>query len=191
MKTNKLILSLCLFFFAVGISQAQIRAGIKGGLNFNSNGKLLQTASQIDSDNKLGYHFGGWMRIKIPVLGIFVQPELLYTHTQSEYDNTGDYKLNKIDIPVLFGTKILGIGKIYAGPAFQNILKAKLADQKLEDIEGFTVGMQLGAGVEFGKIGVDLRYERGLSKLESSITGTQDKIDSRAKQFILSLSYRL
>ncbi len=61
------------------------------------------------------------------------------------------------------------------------------------DTDSFSLGMQLGAGVEFGKLGIDARWERGLSDLETKVIHGENQeftIDSRPNQFILSLSYK-
>ena len=57
-----------------------------------------------------------------------------------------------------------------------------------------TMGAHLGARLHLGKIGVDLRYERGLT--ESEITfltneGIQSKFDARGQKWSLGVSYSL
>ena len=38
-----------------------------------------------------------------------------------------DFTFRKIDVPVLIGKKILGIGNVFAGPSFQYILASDFA----------------------------------------------------------------
>ena len=53
--------------------------------------------------------------------------------------------------------------------------------------------MQSGFGVEFGKLGIDVRWERGLSTSEAIFVDntTNINIDNRTSQIILGLSFRL
>ena len=68
----------------------------------------------------------------------------------------------------------------------------------INDVESdFTVGLHLGAGVNLGKIGIDLRYERGFSDNEARFINTNitelgtSRVDTRPDQLILSLSLKL
>ena len=103
-----------------------------------------------------------------------------------------------MDVPVLVGITIIGPLNIFAGPAFQYILNSKFDGVTIDNIENdFTVGLNIGAGVSFGKFGLDVRYERGFSENEINfidnnlLTLTDDRVDSRPNQIILSLSLKL
>ena len=106
-----------------------------------------------------------------------------------------DFSFQKIDIPVLFGKKFLGVGNIYIGPSFQYILKQGFSMSNISDVKGddFTIGIQYGVGIELGKIGLDIRWERGFSSIESSIIegSTNIEFDTRVNQVIFGLSYKL
>jgi len=58
---------------------------------------------------------------------------------------------------------------------------------------GFSLGMNIGAAINLGRIGFDVRYERGFSKNEANWTNAEKdfRLDSRPEQIIFSLSYRL
>ncbi len=172
--------------------------GIKGGLNFGSTGELSGIFDRpIDADNKVGYHLGAFGHVEF--LGLFLQPEVVYTRLNSEYKRSGtsaDYNLSKLDIPVLLGLDILGPINIKAGPSFQVVLNNELdgAGVDIEEPEDtFTVGYQLGVGVTLGQLGLDLRYEGAFQENETFGDQTlQDAgfvLDSRPSQWILSLSY--
>ena len=64
---------------------------------------------------------------------------------------------------------MLGIGNIFAGPSFQYILSSDFGLNDLSEvsISNFSLGIQLGGGVEFGRLGIDVRWERSLSKAET------------------------
>jgi hypothetical protein len=73
------------------------------------------------------------------------------------------------------------------------VLKTDLKDIELSDVENeFTVGFQIGGGVNFGKIGIDLRYERGFSPNYINLIGDVEgvRLDTRPTQLILGLSYK-
>lgn len=197
---KKLILAV-LFLTAVNLNAQNADFGIKAGLNYGSTGDFESfsqvvgdASTKINSDNRVGYHAGFFAQFQ--VLGIFIQPELLYTHINTEY-NDFDYKLNKIDAPVLVGLNILGPLNIKAGPSFQYIFNNDLenTDLKIGDVEKeISVGYQLGAGLELGRLGFDIRYEGAFNENDAfgeAATDNNFKIDSRISQWILSLSYKL
>src|SRR5690606_12223707 len=99
---------------------------------------------------------------------LYLRPELIYTRTKSDYDD-GDFKMSKLDLPVLVGAKIIGPLHVFAGSAFQYILDTEYDGISIDDVESdFTVGLNIGAGVNIGRFGVDLRYERGFSDNEAT-----------------------
>jgi len=62
--------------------------------------------------------------------------------------------------------------------------------------ENFTVGLQLGTRLKLGRFGLGIRFERGFTDNEVIILGNNDidiagRVDTRAKQWILSASYDL
>jgi hypothetical protein len=199
---KKVIFTVCLIFAYTQISTAQIQFGVKGGLNYNSN-SVEEVGTDIfdGAESKTGYHAGIWLRIKVPVIGFYIRPELVYTNLKSELTLKGtgtiaNYDFQKIDIPVLFGKKILGIGNIFVGPSFQYILDSEFDISDVSDVEtdNFSMGIQFGGGVELGKLGIDLRWERSFSGIESSFInnlGNSVDFDTRVNQIIIGLSYRL
>ena len=121
----------------------------------------------------------------------------MYPELNTEY-SAFDYKLSKIDAPVLVGLNILGPLNIKAGPSFQYILDNKVDGSgfEIEDVDkDITVGYQLGAGLGLGRLGFDLRYEGAFT--ENTAFGLNETasenftIDSRPSQWILSVSYAL
>ena len=198
---RKLILCMCLVFGLSQTSTAQIQFGVKGGINYNSNS--IKEVSEDVFDNaksKAGYHAGIWLRVKIPVTGFYIRPELVYTNLENEIfykttSTTTTHSFQKIDIPVLLGKKIFGIGNIYIGPSFQYILDSSFSISDISDVkgDGFTVGLQFGGGIEFGKLGIDVRWERGFSGIESTFLSNTTNVDfdTRVNQIIIGLSYRL
>lgn len=179
-----------------GLAQTGSGFGIKGGINYAGNGDFFNSAENAleSPDKNVGYHVGIFGKLGNK---IYVRPELVYTSTTSGYSK-GDLKINKMDVPVLVGFKVIGPLNIFAGPAFQYILNSKFDGVTIDNIENdFTVGLNIGAGVSFGKFGLDVRYERGFSENEINfvdnnlLTLTDDRVDTRPNQIILSLSLKL
>jgi len=193
---KKIFLFFAFSIAAMQFANAQINYGIKGGLNYNTTDVAVSGASGVSTDSNSGYHAGLWLRIKVPVVGLYLRPEVVYTSLKSDY-SFGTYTLNKIDIPVLVGMKFLGVGNIFVGPSFQYLLNSDLKvggiDVSNSLSKDLSIGLQVGLGVEFWKLGVDVRYETGLSKAENSfgdIASTLYKIDTQPNQFIVGLSYK-
>ena len=191
-------------FLAFGFSQisnAQIAFGLKGGVNYNNNNgdaTFSSTGNDVidGAESKSGYHAGIWFRGKLPIIGFYVRPEIVFTQIKSEYlfnDALTDYNFKKIDVPVLLGKKILGFGNIFIGPSFQYILENEFSfsDLTTDDFDKFSVGVQMGVGVEFGKVGVDVRWERGLSNTEANFVDSNLNIDNRTNQIIFGISLEL
>ncbi|WP_456378273.1 porin family protein [Lutibacter sp.] len=190
------------FLTTFTIANAQSDFGIKAGLSYNSNGDFKEFTSEVtniyknEGKGKSGFNIGFYGKLDLGP--IYIRPELLYTKTTSEYvlntGNTEDYKISKLDVPVLVGIKLIGPLNIFAGPAFQYYLENDLKGLNFDAIENdFSVGINIGASVEFGKLGIDVRYERGLSENEASWSNAGEKftLDSRPEQIIFSISYSL
>lgn len=191
---KKVFLALAFLATTIAFAQKDSGFGIKGGFNFNSNGDISNFGEDfrnIGSDSKIGYHLGVFGKIDLGPA--YFRPELVYTKTKSDYDGD-DFDMSKLDAPLLVGLDIVGPLSIFAGPSLQYILDTELEGITLNDVENdFTVGLNFGAAVALGNLGLDLRYERGFSKNEAEFVGlsTSGRIDTRPSQLILSLSLKL
>ena len=200
---KKLLFIGLLITSALSLQAQTAEFGLKGGLNYGATGDYESaqegaedfTSSFEKGENKTGFHAG--LFAEFEVLGIFLRPELMYTELNTEYSNF-DYKLQKIDAPVLVGLNVLGPLNIKAGPSFQYILNNELENSafSIGEVENeISVGYQLGAGLDLGKLEFDVRYEGAFS--ENTAFGLNEmasenfSIDSRPSQWILSLSYSL
>lgn len=195
---KKIILIVAFVFGASQFTNAQIDFGIKAGINYNNNGEdAFKDATNDIADGasaKTGYHAGIWFRGKLPILGLYLRPEIIYTEVKSEFEvlaRTEDYNFKKLDVPVLVGKKILGFANVFVGPSFQYIIEDKIDFSNLstDEFDKFTVGMQFGAGVEFDNIGIDVRWERGLTNSEAKFANNT-KIDNRVNQIIFGVSLK-
>ncbi|MCC8358598.1 outer membrane beta-barrel protein [Salinimicrobium sediminilitoris] len=195
-----------LMFATTSAAMAQSGFGVKGGLNYADNGEITYndvTNAGEDilegGESKMGYHLGVYYEANI--LGFFLRPELVYTTTKSSYQfnqQEADYSVSKIDLPILVGTKIFGPVRIFAGPSLQYIVDNDFEGFELADVKDeFTIGAQLGAGIQLGKLGLDVRYERALKENEAEFmirdggdVGLK-RVDTRPSQIIFGLSLSL
>ncbi len=201
---KKVLLVLMMITGVSGFAQSGF--GVKGGLNYSDNGEIeftdaTGTAENImeeNADRKTGYHFGVFYRADIGP--VFLKPELLYTTSKSSYeynDESTDYDVSKLDLPILVGVNVLGPLNVFAGPSLQYILENELQGISLGEVEKeFTVGAQFGVGVQLGNIGLDVRYERSLTENQAEVLELNNpegvrRIDTRPNQFIVSLSLNL
>ena len=192
------------FFFAtvvilsltsVTFAQTGSGFGIKAGLNYNANGDYFESigANAKHPDRNVGYHLGLYGKIGNQ---IYFKPELVYTRTKSDYDSDS-FKMQKLDAPLMVGVKVLGPVSVFGGPALQYILDTKFDDISISDVKNdFTVGLNFGIALNLNKIGIDLRYERGLSDNEATFVNSigsvePSRIDTRPDQLILGLSFTL
>lgn len=199
MKKTTLILVL-LALFAIQ-ADGQFKFGISGGMNLSyvdpqtlTEGDY--TISMLD-ERFTGFHIGAMAQIS--VLGLFIQPELLYTSIGNEMrvDEEGkatvfyDRKINRLDLPVMVGTS-LGPLRIGAGPVGSIILSESseldIAGAR-EEINNMTFGLQFGLGFDISNLLIDVKYEYNLSRLGDNIEigGQNMEFDSRPKQLIISL----
>ncbi len=156
-------------------------------------------------DAKLGFHMGLYTRLKIPIFGLYVQPEALYVSSGGKVNiddgvsvDVSDVHFSKFDVPVMLGIRIAKVLRLYVGPNFSFLINAtsKTDGDKTDISASFnssTVGYQAGLGLDMGRLGVDLKYEGNLSAFgEEIIIGNRSfSTDVRNTQLILSLGWRL
>jgi hypothetical protein len=217
---KKIILTIALLGFTLNSSAQDFSWGPK--LSISSPSFKLQDIQNLEgaedianlienTDPVLGYQMGLFARVSL--LGIYIQPEVLFSNAKSEIkftdvldenaelvDVVGEVKLNKLDVPVLFGKRFLKIFRINAGPVFtlllsQNVDQSGITDT-YTDIEtnykNATVGAQIGAGLDLSILTIDVRYEMGLQSISDGITigETEFAADQRLNQFLVSVGIK-
>lgn len=173
------LILLTVLSFNILPADAQIRFGVKGGVNINSvhlNNKLLK------AENTTGFNIGPMMEFMIPFAGLGLDAAILYSQKgMGLKDDKGlkkDIKNDYIDVPVNLKWKFgLPILKVYlAGGPYVNF---RVGGKKIWDLPGSTVediksknfgaGLNLGAGVEVIKhLQVGFNYSLGLTEEYSS-----------------------
>jgi hypothetical protein len=171
---KKILLSVAILI-AVSISaKAQFSLGVKGGVNFSK----INT-DNFDESTKTGYQFGLFARVGGAT---YLEPELYLGSSGGNINTsngTADVKFTTLNVPLLlghkFGTSSTNL-HINAGPVYSYIMNQdKSYSQNFSDAyhdfgnyNNSTLGYQVGAGVDILGLTGDLRYEGGLSKLNSS-----------------------
>jgi hypothetical protein len=190
MLTIALILSITL---VTGQSSDKngFKFGIKGGLNVsNMYTKDIQTNNTL-----MGFNAG--LFLKIPITSVLTfQPELLYTTKGSEltYNSfiTGkaSFALNYIELPLLAVINLTENFNLHGGVYLASLTSVKISnksttdlfnfenDLKKSDFEMYDYGLVAGAGLDFNKISLGVRYEYGMKPVgkERSFLGQTYRI---------------
>ena len=200
---KKFILSILVVVACSKSSNAQFDFGIKASYNFFKTVDeveytyILLPPEKINGDTS-GFNAGIWTRVKIPILGLGVRPELNYVQLRSSIKGIKEtYIVQKIDVPILLNKSFfLGILNVFVGPSFQYTIKDKdIEGLQAKDVSSsdFTMGIQYGVGVEIKNFGIDLRMDQSFGKdvstfTEAAYTKTH-KIDNRPSLFVIGLYY--
>lgn len=180
------------------LSLSQFEYGLKGGLNFDSSGEIKLLSDQLQKEGNLsgktGYHLG--IYAEVDFLIFYLRPELQYTKVRSQFeDNLIDTA--RIELPVSLGMTILGPVSLFLGPTAFYSLSQGSNELKFEEIKNKTsLGLHIGARLKLGALGVDLRYEKGLSAMESKLLSQAGipiggQINTQPNQFTLGVSFKL
>ena len=169
-------------------AKAQIKFGVKGGLNLASASLSDAWDAKGNADNYTGFFIGPMVDITIPIIGLGVDGALMYSQKGAKIsfdDDLGSttFKQQGIEIPVNLKYSI-GLGSlasIYfaAGPSFYFNMKS---DDDLTfdsetgslDYDKSEVSLNLGAGVKLLRhLQLGVNYNMGLTdsakaKIDSS-----------------------
>ncbi len=212
MKKNimKKITKLVLFFALIAIACPSFAQsiGIKAGLNMAN--MLVKDDDETYSDDyemKPGLHLG--VVAELPLSDpIALEAGLLFSMKGFKMEENGveaETNLNYLDIPVnlkagfdVGNAKLIALAGPYFGIGLSGKTKIEGGGEEIEediewgndevedDLKRLDFGLGLGAGVEFGAIGVSAVYNLGLSNI-SPFTEGGYKVSNRAIQ--VSVSY--
>ncbi|NJY63643.1 PorT family protein [Salinimicrobium sp. CDJ15-81-2] len=216
---KKYLLGLLFIFAATFAASSQTFSyGLKGGINYSMGGEIQGNNSNTtywsgtaEGEGAIGFHGGIFGQVNFGKF--FIRPEVVYSSLTQEFeipnreDNT-EYEVQTFTIPLLIGYNIYGPLDIYAGPVYSNILDATIPNEELNEtitVQNTPINVQVGAKVEFGRFGVDVRYEHSLSDEErqeldfvnSEYGGNQGGAnrawfnDTRLNQVIVSLIFKI
>lgn len=159
-------------------ASAQLRFGVKGGVNISSV-HISNLPENFNSSNVTGFHIGPMIEASIPLVGTGVEAAVLYSQKGVEVNNEA-MKVDYIDVPVhlkwKFGLPIVK-GYLATGPymAFR-VGGDKVWNVVQQQIEAktFGLGWDFGAGVEvINHLQVGFNYGLGLTN-SYSLDGESD-----------------
>lgn len=191
MKKNLITLAVVVAAFVAALpAQAQVKFGVKAGLNVNSVSLKGNLADNLDSNNRTGFFAGLTADVTIPLAGLGADISLLYDNkvvgASSEDAATGDiYESNKtlhyITLPInaKYTIGLSSIASVYlaTGPQFSwNVgdknWKADLGNDWELNKSEFSWNVGAGATV-FSHVRVGYNYNIGIGNTaEASILNT-------------------
>ena len=199
-------------------SQTTFEYGLKGGISYSMGGEIQGNDSTLnywdgiaEGEGAIGFHGGVFGQINFGKF--FVRPEVVYSSLTQKFDiplreEKTNYSVQTFTIPVLLGYNVYGPLDLYAGPVFSNILDSSIYGAEGDPVIGVQnkrVNIQAGAKVEFGRFGLDVRYEHSLSNAQvqeldfdntlfGGKSGGANKAwfnDARLNQVIVSLIFKI
>jgi len=174
-----------MMFCATSVSAQMFKIGPKVGIGATVKNLEAATADGSDSFNdkfkqaNVSTQVGAFAQLKL--LGFFVQPEVMVT------------SLKDLDIPLMVGTK-LGPVRFMAGPYVRMAFDREAltgAEERETMLQSARYGYQAGAGLNLGRMVVDLRYEGNFKGNDINVLGANRPFDSGDPQIILSVGYSL
>ncbi len=204
-KKLLLFVALSLSTLVSGQSVFGIKAGLFtpygafGGFTVNHADTSFDVALK---DAKYGFHVGTWFRFGDK---LFIQPEVQFSSNRTTYELNGGIfqtpvikseKYLFIEIPVIFGAR-LGPVSLQAGPVGHYLVKSTSEFTDLDNYEqkfrAFTYSYQLGAGLDIGRIGLDVRYQGKFSNNDGHMVffGERYNFDKNPAHIMASLRLRL
>ena len=130
--------------------QAQVKFGVKGGLNLTS---MKLDASVADKSNQAGFFIGPTVKFTLPVVGLGIDASALYDQRSSKIDDE-KIKQQSIQIPVnlRYGVGLGSTASVYvfAGPQFGFAIGDKAENFLNDAAEWRLKSSNLSANVGFG-----------------------------------------
>lgn len=184
---------------------SQLRYGLRGGVNtayFSAKDVITDENVRISTlnDATIGFHAGAMAQVNF--LGVFIQPELLFSSIGSEVrvvdleddavSRIRSQNYSKLDFPVLVG-KRFGPARVGIGPVGTIMLSTDSELNELgykEKFNSATFGYQIGIGLDvLSRFALDVKYEGNLSRLGSGmmVGGQEREFDLRSRQLIFSV----
>ena len=185
MKKILAIIAIACIGFAMP-SQAQVKFGLKGGLNLTA---LSTDGVDKNLSNKAGFYVGPTVKFTVPVVGLSFDASALYDQRNAKIKGTDEtVKLQSFQIPinVRYGVGLSSVVNVFAFAGTQfgfNIGdKSSTFNTILNDVKGWSLkssnisgNVGIGATV-FSKLQITANYNFQLSKsgeveLEDGTTG--------------------
>ena len=157
--------------FGVMVANAQLKLGLKGGVNVSN----FTGLDNVEKDPLVGFHAGLVSRFILNHL--VLQPELLYSVQGAKITENGtekDYKLDYINVPIMLQWAFGGSFYAEIGPQAGFRVNDNLPNSY--SAKGTDWAGAIGAGFlkKEGGIGLGARYTMGFTKVAEVDTGDDD-----------------
>lgn len=208
---KKFLVALLIAVMGVGAANAELRFGIKAGLNLNSlhlSKDINQLKENFSSDNGTGWTAGVMAEYMAPAIGLGVDLSLMYTRMNADInvvnETTNTYvgtikNSNFLQIPInlKYRFSIPVVGKIIApyvftGPDFA----FKLGKQTLSNLKTRTcqVGWNLGLGLQlFKHLQISAGYSFGINNVVEKLAGNYvtplDDVKAKNSYWTITAAY--
>jgi hypothetical protein len=189
---KKVIITVTVLLFAT-TGFAQFSFGAKGAVNFS---KFSTNLDELKTNRNPGFDLGFFARVGISKL--YVQPELVYSFTSTDFDTVVDdmknIKSSSIDVPVLVGYKLLDFKafnlRAFLGPRFSFVVHDNFKDSFKS--AAFNFAGQAGLGFDLFMFTVDFRYDYTFTKTASATeTASVNNGNLRFNTFLISLGWKI
>lgn len=174
MKVARLIwLSLFLMAVSVGAASAQAPDNTPGsGVEVGLNVSYLAVTEGGESDMKVA-----------PVVGLFrvfrrgkmvmIQPEAQYSQRRTTLTQEGiteDFGVDYLNLSLLVRMKLFKGLYVTEGPQFSFPIRAERGGVDMKDNIKSDISILIGLGRQFGKVGIEARWDSGLKGIEKTLT---------------------
>lgn len=203
MMNKMLLLGAVSMLTVTSLKAQEITSGIKGGLTLSN---LYIDRDELDDENaRMGFHAGFFSQIMFAeTFGL--QPEFLFTTKGTEakyegmFDQTVNFNMNYIDIPLFAVLRPVEVLEIYAGPYIGFMLNSNIkysgaldGDDELDRDHFNTLdyGVAGGVALNFGGVQAGARYYVGLQELADSDASNLMLGDSKHSYGQLYIAFKL
>ncbi|QZT38783.1 PorT family protein [Halosquirtibacter xylanolyticus] len=201
MKNLTTLLTLtCLLVLSIQVkAQNNNHFSIKGGVNFS---QLSNEVNGLESKNRTGFHLGATYNVYLN--NIRLQPGLVFVQRGGKLElsnelqrainnnNTAEFKLNYLDIPLNVSVKIANLSSnndglyLFVEPTASICLSGKLKEageskdlnigsDNTDNIKAFDFGVKLGASIKIGSFEPYIGYNFGLTNINNDDSKVKNK----------------
>lgn len=200
MKKKLITMLLLLTFAATENAMAQIKWGVKGGLNMSA---LSLTGDVINSSNNVGFYIGPTAKLSLPLTGLSIDASALYNQYSADATiDRGDeqitrevscIKVKQLAIPVNLRYGI-GLGSmasvfVFAGPQFAFNMSDDIKSIDWEWKNTY-MSVNIGAGVSLlTHLQFNLNYNIGCGKSGRTGNNAHSEFYGKSNAWQLGMAY--
>lgn len=181
------LVMILVFIVTLNVNGQTLKAGITAGVSTGSV-KISEIPESlgnvIKGDNILGINAGVFA--KLTISSLYVNPQLLVNYRHGRLNVYQDevskqeenFTMEKLEIPVLFGLKIIGPLCIEAGPVYNYILNSTsdFGDKEVQ-LRKNGLGYRAGVNFDFGRINLYANYQ-GITNNKSASSDIESSYKS-------------